>query len=132
MTEIELTFRNWLTPSGNQLSGYHWRRRHRMKRDWQWLVLAAMGSAGVGEQLGRFHVTVERHAARPIKDLDNVIAGLKPVLDGMVAAGLLVDDSSDYVVSLEVVQVKCPKVAQRTIIRLRPAATTPPGSSCST
>jgi hypothetical protein len=127
MTEVRLSI-PLRTPTANQLSGYHWRKRHRMKRDWQWLVVAAMGWAGVGKQRGRYDVTIERHAARAL-DPDNAVGGCKVVLDGMVAAGLLVDDSLAYVASLTVVQIASTKKEERTVIRLRPA---PPGSSSAT
>lgn len=120
MNEIVLTI-SMLTPSGNQLSGYHWRKRRRMKRDWQWLLLAAMGRAGVGVQLGRFHVTIERHAPRQL-DPDNAVAGCKAVIDAMVGVGLLQDDSPAYVAGLIVEQRKTPRAAQQTVIRLRPAS----------
>jgi hypothetical protein len=120
MTEIALTV-PLPTPSGNQLSGYHWRRRHRMKRDWQWGVLAAMGGVRADWPLKRVEVTIERHTANPIKDLDNAVAGLKPVLDGMVAAGAIADDSEAVVTKLTVVQIAAPRKATRTVIRLRAA-----------
>lgn len=107
------------TPSGNQLSGYHWRKRHRMKRDWHLLILAAMRQAGASEPTGCVDVIVERHAARSL-DADNAVAGCKVVLDAMVAAGLLVDDRAKYVRSVVVRQIKTPAKAERSVIRLRP------------
>jgi hypothetical protein len=118
------------TPSGNQLSGYHWRKRHRMKRDWYYCLLAAMRTAGVGPQTGAFDLAFERHAARNI-DVDNAVAGLKAVIDAMVQAGLLVDDRPEYVRSITVKQAKAAKAAERTVIRMRPCLP-PSQSSCPT
>jgi Holliday junction resolvase RusA-like endonuclease len=41
-----------------------------------------------------------RYRIRRNRDLDNLVAGLKPVIDGLVDAGILEDDHSGILVSL--------------------------------
>lgn len=120
MTEIVLDVPLKLE-SGNALSGYHWRKRHRMKRDWTLALMAATRQARVVVTFARVAIVVERHAPRSV-DPDNCVSALKPVLDALVGLGVLIDDRAEVVTSLTVVQVKAPRGQERTVIRLRPAA----------
>ena len=47
-------------------------------------------------------------------DPDNIV--VKGVLDGLVDAGVLPDDSAEFVSGLTVEQVKCRKADERTVI----------------
>ncbi|MFI5270030.1 MAG: hypothetical protein ACHQ7M_21850, partial [Chloroflexota bacterium] len=57
---------------------------------------------------------------RPVRDVDNATASLKPVLDGLVAGGLLVDDGPDHL-SLHVRQELGPQRLVRLEIAPAPA-----------
>lgn len=121
------------TPSGNQLSGRHWRTRVKLRKLWALAIRVAMTQAKVygRPEFRRVRVTFVREAALPIKDTDNAYAGLKPVLDAMVEIGLLLDDSQAVVEELVLRQVKAPRAAERTVIELEDLRA-PPGSSSPT
>jgi hypothetical protein len=107
-------------PTGNDLSGRHWSARWRMREEWRHAVWALALEQGIREpRYARVEVLVERHAWRPIRDYDNLYAGFKAAGDSLVAAGLLLDDSTNVITSLKIVQVKAPKGTRRTVLRLR-------------
>jgi Holliday junction resolvase RusA-like endonuclease len=65
-----------------------------------WAAFCALHDAADGRQLAwplRFAMTVTlvtKNNRR--RDLDNLLTGCKPLIDGLVDAGLLVDDSSRF------------------------------------
>lgn len=63
-----------------------WEGRHGLK--WRTLKRAGVSIA--------FGLPDKRH-----RDLDNLIASTKPLLDGIVAAGLIIDDSIDVITRIE-------------------------------
>lgn len=131
MIELTVPLR---TPSGNNLSGYHWSKRVRLRQDWQLMLRVALNAQRhFGElRLARVKLEVVRHAAVLIRDHDNLVAGLKPVLDAMVQVGLLVDDGREVIAQLEVRQAKCARKLEHTTLRIEPLAPAPAiaGSSC--
>jgi hypothetical protein len=62
---------------------------------WVMLFMVAARSAGVSKVAGPRRVTFTRRYAgrKKLRDHANVIGGMNPVVDAMVRAGLLVDDS---------------------------------------
>lgn len=124
----------WRTPSGNQLSGYHWSKRARYRRQWELGLRASMlrNQLYGCPEFARVKLLFIREAATPIKDADNAYAGLKPVLDAMVSIGLLLDDGRAVIEELRIEQVKCRRNAERTLIQievLTPAACPTAGES---
>lgn len=63
-----------------------WESKHGLK--WRTLTQAGVSIA--------FGLPDKRH-----RDLDNLIASTKPLLDGIVAAGLVIDDSIDVITRIE-------------------------------
>jgi Holliday junction resolvase RusA-like endonuclease len=55
--------------------------------------------------LERFLLSVVRHGPRPL-DYDNLIASLKAYIDGLTLAGIIVDDSWQYIKHISVEQEK--------------------------
>ena len=91
-------------PGGNALhrQGF-WRVR---KDREEWRAVAAMAArlamgAGFGPPIARAEVAVEwRCRTRRRRDFDNLVAGLKPLLDGLVDAGVIQDDDSEHLAVL--------------------------------
>ncbi len=84
----------WLT--SNQRGG--WQRYHRLIRDWRRLArYAAVG--GRVPPLGAAHVFVElRFRDKRRRDPANWAPTAKAIVDGLVDADVIKDDSSDYLV----------------------------------
>ena len=81
----------------------HWSARHRATQEYRWLVWAKTRQATlVAHPWERAQVRVQfvvpDHRRR---DIDNLLAMLKPAWDGVVDAGLLKDDSCITVAHVE-------------------------------
>lgn len=83
------------TPSANEWSGKHWSKRYKLKANWS-KAIAAVVRVAEHRTMTPMRVTIERHMAGPGLDPDNLVAGVKPILDAMVTLGLLVDDSARW------------------------------------
>lgn len=55
--------------------------------------------------LTKFYLTFTRHSPGTL-DFDNLVSSLKPVIDGLVIAGVIQDDNWDYIRSVGLDQVK--------------------------
>ena len=89
---IELVI-NEPTPSVNRLHGRHWSAKLRARHRWGWLVREAKLNAKVYQQAApdKVTVTIERYGPRRL-DTDNAIAGMKFLIDALVAEGFAVND----------------------------------------
>ena len=87
------------------LLGLHWTERRRIFNDWYVLVAQAVGECPVHPAfgLGPVAVTVTRRS-RGHMDWDNYGASLKPVLDGLVRAGVVQDDGPAVICRLTLLQ----------------------------
>ena len=103
------------TPSNNVIMRMHHRERTKQHQRIAWAILAAVGSRR--PMYERCRVIVTRYAPRQL-DFDNMGGGLKFLMDGMVKAGLIVDDSPKCVESLELKQVKCAGKNARTEVEI--------------
>lgn len=86
------------TPSANNFAYCHWRVRHADKQLWSTLLLYAIGGSANyrnWQATGKRKLLVERFGKRKL-DPDNLIAGLKGIIDHLRALGLLVDDNDEY------------------------------------
>lgn len=86
----------------NPLNGphRHWSQRARWAKEWRTRVVIHVGAA-LGQQGGRLpaaaapkRITFMARTGRTWDD-DNLRAGLKPVRDGLIAAGVIDDDGGD-------------------------------------
>lgn len=84
----------------------HWREVYRDNKAWAETarleaVRAIQRTAG-WKPASRARVSVAFGVKdRRVRDLDNLIASIKPLLDGLVQAGILVDDSLDVITVME-------------------------------
>ena len=77
----------------------HWRQASRVKRkDKDDVICAALAAGARGLRLERARVVVRLYfASRRRRDMDNATALVKGVLDGLVAAEVLTDDSEEVI-----------------------------------
>lgn len=115
-------------PSLNRFLGAHWRRKHRERAKWGWLVKAALLDARQrpGGQLavtrlrehvalkGRVSVRVQVWRARRF-DETNLEGGFKFAEDALKAEGLIVDDHPKWIDRPPILQRVGP---ERTVILL--------------
>jgi Holliday junction resolvase RusA-like endonuclease len=84
-------------PSLNKWARLHWGHQRKMKQDWAWLIKAAVLAAKIGRPEIKFaRVTII--LSFPVnrrRDIDNYTP--KVILDGLVAAGVIMDDRSDWI-----------------------------------
>lgn len=55
------------------------------------------------------------------RDFDNLVSGIKPLLDGLVAAGVIEDDSSDVLVSLGPLSIEVGTLQDEVVMTVREA-----------
>lgn len=90
-------------PGANDIVRKHWSVYTNLKKQWgavvAWSIEAEKISPMAAAHIAfEWHEPVQRRKQR--RDPDNVIFAQKFVLDGIVAAGILPDDSMDEVLSL--------------------------------
>jgi hypothetical protein len=108
------------SPSANEWTYKHWRAYSRIKKRWlDHLSIAWLPQRlHLSEPLPRVILAVERASIR-LLDEDNLVAGLKPIIDGLRALEIIVDDTPDRFTLGMMDQRKVPhKVEQRTILRI--------------
>jgi len=72
--------------------GFHWSLEAKYRKVWHALVRCAVGNERPEKPLEHALITLVRHS-RLEPDPDNMWASWKPVVDGLVRARVLVDDS---------------------------------------
>ena len=108
-------------PSSNAVLRWHWTRRARLWREWSRAVWAATRATPRTRSVqDPVAVEVVHHRAR-LLDPDNAVGAVKPLLDALVAAGLVYDDSTQYLRRLTVIQRPCHRATQRVEASIRPA-----------
>jgi hypothetical protein len=60
-----------------------------------------------------------RYRVRRNRDLDNLVAGLKPIIDGLVSSGIILDDHSGVLVSLGPFNVETGSETDETVLRIQ-------------
>ena len=95
MFELDLVI-DELPELPNRLQRKHWSRIQGHRTLWHWRVRSAVARKGPGKPLDYAMVTMVRHSTRR-PDRDNLWASWKPVLDGLVQCGVLIDDDDDHV-----------------------------------
>jgi len=106
--------------SPNNFIGKHWRFRHRNSQVWQQEVNVALLEAGYTKRVPfqKARITIDRRGRREL-DPDNLYGCVKPVLDALRYAHVLVDDSPAHL-ELEVTQSYHHKLPPRTLIKIQP------------
>ena len=97
-------------PSPNVYLRWHWAKRARLKKD----LAAHMYSVVPHKPYPAVSLNVTRVCTRRITDVDNEAFIVKPLLDAMVSAGIIADDNSDIVKSVEVQQLTRSQAKKKT------------------
>lgn len=102
------------TPSGNKSTFGHW-RDYAKERD-VWMILMRCAFPVKHPPTHRVRVHIISYRVR-LCDRINGANGAKPILDSLVRLGYLFDDSEEWLDDTYD-QVKCPRVEERTVIRV--------------
>jgi Holliday junction resolvase RusA-like endonuclease len=103
----------------------HWRTTHRDNAEWKeyarrCAVYALQAHGDVRPHLEHADVAIEFVVPdKRRRDIDNLISAQKPCLDGIVASGLLADDSGDVIRSVSY-SVRYEKGVSETVYRITP------------
>ncbi len=87
---------DWTPLSLNKALRKGWRGRHALNTAWDNQIAALVYRKKPSQPLARARITIVRHAHRKL-DFDGLVGSLKPVVDALVSAGIVVDDSWDRV-----------------------------------
>lgn len=89
-------------PNPNRTRRYHWRVRHRSDREWRTAArvhaLHVLGREWSGPMTRARLEVIHVVPTKARRDPDNLAAGIKASLDGMVDAGVIADDSDRVLV----------------------------------
>lgn len=107
-----LTLSVQVTPSLNQLTRMHWHRRVRMQAQMVCEIQGELGALSVERRQGKVNATITRYSPGEL-DYDNLVGGCKPLVDTLVAVGLVWDDSPEWLV-VDYRQTKCKRSEART------------------
>ncbi len=77
-------------------------------KDWDWLVFGMVRGKLPPEPLSKAHIKITRHFWRTL-DYDGLVGSMKPVVDALVSAGVLLDDSWNVLGAWDVSQQFRPK-----------------------
>jgi len=94
-------------PNANQLHRMDHISRWRSRQEWKKAAWAGALEAGLGNARispARLHVTYT-FTTRRERDFDNLVAGLKGAIDGLVAAGVIPGDSLEHLRGIDLVEV---------------------------
>lgn len=81
-----------LPPLLNKWQRMHHQKRHAIKKDWVWRILAEKPA----KHTGRVTIRFTRFSTR-CGDPDNIAASFKCIGDGLVKAGVIEDDSFEVI-----------------------------------
>ncbi len=111
LLELELA----VSPTdSNKILGRHWRSKHevfeRIKKE---IFLKTRGKTPA-LPLEKFQLSFTRYSKKTL-DYDNFVASLKAYIDGLVLAGVIKDDSWEYVKQINTDQ----KISNEMLLKLR-------------
>lgn len=96
------------TPSLNKLQRMHWAQRKRLRDQYERIIRSCRRSSDRVKRQQFRCVKIERHSARRL-DHDNFVGGCKPLVDALVRAAVIWDDSPEY---LEANYIQCKATAK--------------------
>jgi Holliday junction resolvase RusA-like endonuclease len=111
-----LALENWHPVRINQWIGEHWRVRHKLANDQAAVIALEARNAGIPKATGRRRVSLELHGW-PRGRFPDRDAFDKLLLDALVKAGLLTDDSDEGLAGRMEVNLVRSKI-RRTILTL--------------
>lgn len=83
-------------PSQNTRERWHWARQRREVSAWAYWLKATMRPGTADLARGKRIVRIHAFRRQRTRDEANLIGGCKGLVDGLVRAGLLVDDSRQW------------------------------------
>ena len=101
-------------PGANALHRQGFWKVRKDREEWRGISHSAALAVRSGPPFARASLAVEwRCRTRRRRDYDNLVAGLKPLIDGLVSAGIIEDDDSAHLISLGPLTVTsgCPEDA---------------------
>ena len=103
-------------PRLNAADYVHWRQLHRERRQWGDLVAVATIGRRPSQPLERARVKLTRISCSSREpDRDNLYHSFKPVLDGLVKCGILLDDKPSVIGTPGVAWERSPNRAGQSI-----------------
>jgi hypothetical protein len=90
----------------------HWAKRAKYNKNIEKAVWIAKHQAGIQgrPQHSGVKLRIELRTWRQkLMDRDNLVGACKPIIDALVTNGILMDDSPEHVIDLEVVEEKVPQ-----------------------
>ena len=103
MAEYKLTIKGRLAGMNEvvEANRIHWAKGAKLKNDETQLVALTAKSQLRGVKiLNPVVVEIDWYELNAKRDIDNIASGVKFILDGLVAAGTLINDNQKYVVGL--------------------------------
>lgn len=98
---------NIATPTPNTWVRSHWSKYQKIKQQWFDLIWEATihhyGRGKFGPPVQNASLTIERRGLKKL-DYDNLVGGLKPVIDALTKLGYLEDDTNDVIETLSAKQ----------------------------
>lgn len=95
------------TPTPNTWVRAHWSKYQKIKKEWLNRIWEATiehyGRGKFGPPVKNASLTIERRGLKRL-DYDNLVGGLKPVLDALTKLGYLEDDTNDVIETLSAKQ----------------------------
>lgn len=104
------------SPSLNQLLGMHWAVRLKSERKWFHAIIATAGFKKPPET--RFIILTLTSYRVKLLDVDNLIGGMKKLLDAIVRAGYMKDDSPEHC-TVNYHQELCKKGQERVHVQIQ-------------
>ena len=97
-----------LPVSLNILLRMHWQKRNRYNNHWYKQISLASNGKKPKKELEQFKLTFIRYSNRFL-DFDGCVGSLKPIVDGLIHAGIIKDDSYKMTGPWDVSQEYLPK-----------------------
>ena len=100
--------------SRNQIDKLHWAVKRELKKKYQLLVRNKMRLGKISPARGNeeYELWINSHRMRKL-DLDNLVGGLKQLIDPLVSEKFLFDDDTKYVPKMRMTQTKASKGHER-------------------